>query len=56
MGFSNPMSNGMMQLVLNILSKSADKQDKFWLCSDSGGEGERKNVWLMAQGMKTNIH
>ena len=42
----------MTRLVTKILAKTPARQDDLWLCADSGGEWDKKNIWLMAQTFK----
>lgn len=46
LGFSRPTSKGMIYLLLKIMKKNETKRDRFWLCSESGGEGDKNNIWL----------
>merc|ERR1712083_198501 len=48
-GFSSPLSNGMLLLVVKMLSSRKEWRWRAWEVTGGGGEGEKSILWIMAK-------
>jgi len=45
-GFSYPVSKGLLQVLQKVLLNNSTLRDRVWQCSYTGEEGYRENLWF----------